>query len=161
MSTDRDFNKEFDDGVGRKYAYGFDFDVMHHYMIEAFRPLLRPGSALELGSFKGDFTKRLLSLFDNITCVEASNVAIEEVLAHSLGSIFTQPTREALYCAAECLKISNRGSDLILDLGLDTDEPFEVVEAAAHVTLLSPSLLNTASSKACIEVEEAPCADGK
>ena len=74
----RDFNKEFDDGVGRKYAYGFDFDVMHHYMIGAFRPLLRPGSALELGSFKGDFTMRLLSLFETITCVEASNVAIEE-----------------------------------------------------------------------------------
>ena len=78
MSTERDFSKEFDDGVGRKYAYGFDFDVMHHYMIEAFRPLLRPGSALELGSFKGDFTRRLLSLFDAITCVEASNVAIKE-----------------------------------------------------------------------------------
>ena len=78
MSTKRDFNKEFDDGVGRQYAYGFDFDVMHHYMVETFRPLLHPGSALELGSFRGDFTKRLLSLFDTITCVEASNVAIEE-----------------------------------------------------------------------------------
>ena len=78
MSPKRDFNKEFDDGVGRQYAYGFDFDVMHHYMVETFRPLLHPGSALELGSFRGDFTKRLLSLFDTITCVEASNVAIEE-----------------------------------------------------------------------------------
>jgi hypothetical protein len=44
----RDFNKEFDDGVGRKYAYNFDFDVMHHYMIEAFKPLLISGNALEL-----------------------------------------------------------------------------------------------------------------
>ena len=78
MSTQRDYNNEFNDGVGRKYAYGFDFDVMHHYMIEAFRPFLRPGSALELGSFKGDFTKRLLSLFDTITCVEASNSAINQ-----------------------------------------------------------------------------------
>jgi SAM-dependent methyltransferase len=78
MSTQRDFNNEFDDSVGRKYAYAFDFDVMHHYMIEAFRPLLRPGSALELGSFKGDFTHRLLSLFDTITCVEASDLALEE-----------------------------------------------------------------------------------
>lgn len=78
MSTQRDFNKEFNDEVGRKYAYGFDFEVMHHYMIEAFIPLLRPGSALELGSFKGDFTKRLLSLFDTVTCVEASNSAINQ-----------------------------------------------------------------------------------
>lgn len=78
MNINRDFNKEFDDGVGRKYAYNFDFDVMHHYMIKAFEPLIVSGNALELGSFKGDFTKRLLGLFDTITCVEASNVAIEE-----------------------------------------------------------------------------------
>ena len=78
MNTKRDFNKEFDDGVGRKYAYNFDFDVMHHYMIKAFQPSIVSGNALELGSFKGDFTKRLLCLFDTLTCVEASNLAIEE-----------------------------------------------------------------------------------
>lgn len=78
MTEHRNFNKEFDDGVGRKYAYSFDFDVMHSYMIEAFRPFLCTGSALELGSFKGDFTKRLLTLFKDITCVEASKVAIGE-----------------------------------------------------------------------------------
>ena len=33
---------------------------------------------MELGSFKGDFTKRFLSYFDDVTCVEASIVAIEE-----------------------------------------------------------------------------------
>lgn len=97
MSTQRDFNKEFDDGAERKYAYGFDFDVMHHYMIEAFRPLLRPGSALELGSFKGDFTRRLLSLFETITCVEASNVAIEEAKARQpKGVRFIEETFEKL-----------------------------------------------------------------
>jgi len=74
----RNFDKETKDNKDRKYTYNFDLDVMHHYMIKAFRPLLKPGSALELGSFKGDFTKRLLSLFESITCVEASNVAIEE-----------------------------------------------------------------------------------
>ena len=78
MNTARDYNKEFNDGVGRKYAYNFDFDVMHHYMIESFRPLLRSGSALELGSFKGDFTKRLLEFFPSLACVEASSVAIAE-----------------------------------------------------------------------------------
>lgn len=97
MSKRRDFNKEFDDGVGRKYAYGFDFDVMHHYMIETFRPLLRPGSALELGSFKGDFTKRLLPLFDSITCVEASNVAITEAKRKLPQSVdFVEATFESL-----------------------------------------------------------------
>jgi 2-polyprenyl-3-methyl-5-hydroxy-6-metoxy-1,4-benzoquinol methylase len=32
---------------------------------------------LELGCFKGDLTKRLIPLFEDITCVEASNKAIE------------------------------------------------------------------------------------
>lgn len=33
---------------------------------------------LELGSFKGDFTQRLLAHFSRITCVEASDVALAE-----------------------------------------------------------------------------------
>lgn len=49
---------------------------MHPYMIRSFGPFFRPGSLLELGSFKGDFTRRFLPLFDDITCVEASSVAI-------------------------------------------------------------------------------------
>lgn len=32
---------------------------------------------MELGSFKGDFTRRLLPYFKDITCVEASNEAID------------------------------------------------------------------------------------
>jgi len=98
MNSERNFNEEFDDGVGRKYAYNFDFDVIHHYMVEAFRPLLRPGSALELGSFKGDFTKRLLSLFDSITCVEASNIAICEAKRRlPKGVRFLEGTFETLH----------------------------------------------------------------
>lgn len=78
MSPLRDFNREFNDRSDRKYAYRFDFDVMHPYMVKAFTPFLRSGDALELGSFKGDFTRRLLPFFDSITCVEASSVAIQE-----------------------------------------------------------------------------------
>lgn len=77
MST-RDFNRELSDDVGRKYAYGFDFDVMHHYMIKSCLPYMRAGAALELGSFKGDFTLRLLPFFSEITCVEASGNAAAE-----------------------------------------------------------------------------------
>ena len=57
---------------------GFDFDVMHPYMIKSFEPFFNKGSLLELGSFKGDFTRRFLPYFDDVTCVEASDVAIEE-----------------------------------------------------------------------------------
>lgn len=78
MNTPRDYNAESKDTADHQYAYSFDFDVMHPYMIRSFEPFFRPGSLLELGSFKGDFTRRLLAHFDDITCVEASGEAIKE-----------------------------------------------------------------------------------
>ncbi|MBM4144872.1 MAG: class I SAM-dependent methyltransferase [Nitrospira sp.] len=78
MKGKRDYNVEIKDTKHHKYAYSFDFDVMHHYMIKSFEPFFRNGSLLELGSFKGDFTVRFLPYFDDITCVEASDVAIAE-----------------------------------------------------------------------------------
>ncbi len=81
MNTKRNYNKELDDTDAReneKYTYSFDFDVLHPYMIRSFEPFMRPSSVLELGSYKGNFTKRLLPYFDDITCVDASNAAIAE-----------------------------------------------------------------------------------
>jgi len=78
VNTERDYNVEIKDTDDHQYAYSFDFDVMHPYMIKSFEPFFNQGSLLELGSFKGDFTKRLLNHFDDVTCVEASNIAIEE-----------------------------------------------------------------------------------
>ena len=78
MSIQRDYNFEIKDAAGHQYAYSFDFDVMHPFMVRSFEPFFNKGSVLELGSFKGDFTKHFLSDFDDITCVEASDVAIEE-----------------------------------------------------------------------------------
>lgn len=72
----RDYNQELKDTEDHKYAYNFDFDVIHHYMIESFKPFYKEGNLLELGSFKGDFTKRLTADFDDITCVEVSDEAI-------------------------------------------------------------------------------------
>lgn len=77
MKNERDYNVEIRDTADHKYAYGFDFDVMHPYMIRSFQPFFRPGSLLELGSFKGDFTRRFLEHFDDVTCVEASSEAME------------------------------------------------------------------------------------
>lgn len=74
----RDYNKEMKDTQDHKYAYGFDFDVMHPYMIRSFQPFFRNGSVLELGSFQGAFTKRLKPFFTDITCVEASDEAITD-----------------------------------------------------------------------------------
>lgn len=78
MTAKRNFDRELDDTQGHRYAYNFDLDVMHRFMIKAFVPFFRKGNLLELGSYKGDFTDRLLPYFSDITCVEASTEAINE-----------------------------------------------------------------------------------
>ena len=102
MDTKRDYNAELRNTEGHNYAYGFDFDVMHPFMIKSFEPFFLKGSLLELGSFKGDFTRRFLPYFNDITCVEASDVAIEEArkklgdkvkFVNSLFENVTLPTR--------------------------------------------------------------------
>ena len=77
MNLKRDFNKEIKDTKDHKYAYNFDFDVMHPFMLKSFQPFFITGNLLELGSFKGDFTKRFLPFFEDITCVEASDEAVK------------------------------------------------------------------------------------
>lgn len=78
MST-RDLNREFQDSDeaqgGRKYAYSFDYDVLHPYMLRAFEPFFREGRLLELGCFQGAFSERLLRRFPRITCVEGAGDA--------------------------------------------------------------------------------------
>ncbi len=80
MLTSRNYNQELNDtdnDASEKYVYGFDFDVMHPFMIESFAPFFIQGSLLELGSFTGDFPQRFLPYFDDVTCVEASDIAVE------------------------------------------------------------------------------------
>ena len=94
MGHQRDYNEELKDTKDHKYAYNFDFDVMHPFMIKSFQPFFKQGNVLELGSFEGSFTKRLLPFFTDITCVEASenaiNVAKKELngKVHFIHSLF-------------------------------------------------------------------------
>jgi len=74
--AERNYDRESQDALGHKYAYTFDIDVMHPFMLRTFEPFFRAGSVLELGSFRGDFTKRLAERFTDITCVEASGEAL-------------------------------------------------------------------------------------
>ena len=53
MSSEREYNQEMSDAPDHKYAYGFDFEVMHPMTLRSFEPFVRPGNVLELGSFKG------------------------------------------------------------------------------------------------------------
>ena len=84
----RNYDQELRDAADHKYAYNFDFDVMHPFMLRSFAPFFRPGNLLELGSFKGDFTRRLVPHFSDITCVEASGEAVTAAKA-TLGDAVT------------------------------------------------------------------------
>lgn len=77
-NKNRNYDLEIKDTSDHKYAYNFDLDVMHPFMLRSFKPFLKEGNVLELGSFKGDFTRRLADFFTDITCVEASGEAISE-----------------------------------------------------------------------------------
>lgn len=81
MVVSRDYNAELKDNEGRAYAYNFDLDVIHPYMLKSFEPFFirkNKGSILELGCYHGAFTKRLKKYFNDITCVEASDEAVVE-----------------------------------------------------------------------------------
>jgi len=78
MIKKRNYNLELNDTSERQYAYNFDYDVLHPFMLRSMAPFFKKGKLLELGSSKGEFTKRLAGLFDETTCVEASDKAIEE-----------------------------------------------------------------------------------
>lgn len=81
MALARNFNDELNDSThaeNQKYTYSFDFDVLHAYMVRSFEPFFNAGSLLELGSHEGNFSQRLLPYFNDVTCVEASDVAIKK-----------------------------------------------------------------------------------
>jgi 2-polyprenyl-3-methyl-5-hydroxy-6-metoxy-1,4-benzoquinol methylase len=85
MKKERNYNQEFKDTKDHKYSYNFDFDVMHFYMLKSFIPFFKEGKLLELGSYKGDFTKKVLPYFEDVTCVEASDEALE-IAKQTLGN---------------------------------------------------------------------------
>ncbi|MES2559945.1 MAG: class I SAM-dependent methyltransferase [Bacteroidota bacterium] len=74
----RNYNQELQNSESHQYAYNFDIDVMHPFMIKSFLPFFNAGSLLELGSSKGHFTSLLIQHYKDVTCVEASLDAIEE-----------------------------------------------------------------------------------
>ena len=77
MPTPRDLNHEHQDTTDRKYAYDFDY-ILRDYMVQTFAPHFMKGRALELGCYKGEFTKKLCAHFDDITVVEGAGDLIAE-----------------------------------------------------------------------------------
>jgi len=75
MSAVRDYNAEYKDNT-RKYAYNFDY-ILRDYMMQSFQPFLVRGKALEMGCYKGEFTKIILQHFSDVTVIEASDELID------------------------------------------------------------------------------------
>ncbi|MBX9444396.1 class I SAM-dependent methyltransferase [Dickeya chrysanthemi] len=123
MENKRDYNAEINDTSEHKYAYSFDFDVMHPFMIKSFEPFFKSGNLLELGSFKGDFTRRLQSYFDDITCVEVSDVAISEAKKRLQGNVRFVSDR------FESVKLDNQYDNIVLTHVLEhLDDPVFVLK---------------------------------
>lgn len=73
----RNYNFEYQDKEGRLYAYDFDY-IMHQYMMKSFQPWVKSGKALEMGCYKGEFTKLLTQYYNDIVVIEGSSELIDE-----------------------------------------------------------------------------------
>lgn len=123
MNGRRDYDAEISDADTHKYAYDFDFDVMHRYKIKAFEPFFREGRLLELGSHEGAFTEFLLPFFDDITCLEASKVAIHEA-QRKFGERVT-----FVHGLIETAALAGRYDNVVLTHVLEhVDDPIRVLE---------------------------------
>jgi 2-polyprenyl-3-methyl-5-hydroxy-6-metoxy-1,4-benzoquinol methylase len=119
----RDYDSELKDTHDHKYAYNFDFDVMHPFMLKSFIPFFRGGNLLELGSFKGDFTRRLTPYFLDITCVEASDEAIKHARAE-----FTDKVK-FVHALFEEVKLPVKYDNIVLTHVLEhLDDPIAVMK---------------------------------
>lgn len=75
----RDHNLEYQDSDEHKYAYDFDYTI-RNYLLKKLAPhFVRDGTALELGSFKGDMTEQILEYFPAVTVVEGASELAELV----------------------------------------------------------------------------------
>jgi 2-polyprenyl-3-methyl-5-hydroxy-6-metoxy-1,4-benzoquinol methylase len=124
--TPRDHNTEYQDSADRRYAYDVDY-IVHKYMIRTFEPFLGQGRALELGCYKGEFTRLLAPYYSDLTVIEAAGDLIHEaraavgdratfihstfeaaVLDQTFDAIFLVHTLEHLDHPVEVLKKINR-----------------------------------------------------
>lgn len=123
MTHKRDYNLEFDDKVGRKYSYNFDYDVMHYYFIKAMQPFFKGNDVLELGCFMGKFTQRLQRYFSKITCVEASNEAIMEAKKILRDDV------KIINSTFETAKLADKYNNVVMTHVLEhVDEPIKVLQ---------------------------------
>lgn len=123
----RDFNEELKDTPERNYSYNFDFDVMHPYMLQSFKPFFRSGNMLELGCFRGAFTQRLHAIYKDLTCVEAADEAIREA-QKVLG-----PDVRFHHATFEEVELPQRYDNIVMTHVLEhLDDPVAVLRRVNH-----------------------------
>lgn len=119
----RDYDREIRDTPDHKYAYSFDLDVMHPFMLRSFTPFFRSGSLLELGSFRGEFTRRFLPHFDDITCIEASGEAAAQARTSLGGRV------SIIESTFETVTLARRFDNIVLTHVLEhLDDPVGVMK---------------------------------
>ena len=78
----RDYDLELSDernALNEKYAYQFDFEVMHPLMLRKLIEHRATGKVLEIGSHFGIFTEKILEQYPDLTCVEVSTEAFQKL----------------------------------------------------------------------------------
>lgn len=119
----RNYNEELKNAGGSQYSYDFDKEVMHRYMVESFVPFFVEGNVLELGSYEGDFTKRLLPYFEDITCVEASSDAVSKSLSELGNKV------RIIHSTFDEAKLPDRYDNIILTHVLEhLDNPIDLLK---------------------------------
>ncbi len=119
----RDYNHELQNSKSHQYAYNFDIDVMHPFMIQSFQPFFNSGSLLELGSSKGHLTSRLTQHFTDITCVEASMDAITE------AKVLISDKAHIVHGLFENVSLPKRYDNIVLTHVLEhLDNPVQVLK---------------------------------
>jgi len=119
----RNYNQETQDVHERQYAYSFDFDVMHPFMIRTFSPFFKVGKMLELGSYQGAFSSRLLEHFSSLTCVEASEDAI------NVAEKRVEGRAEIIHSTFENLVLPEKFENIVMTHVLEhLDDPVRVLK---------------------------------
>jgi 2-polyprenyl-3-methyl-5-hydroxy-6-metoxy-1,4-benzoquinol methylase len=78
----RNYDQELSDqenALNEKYAYEFDFEVMHPLMLRKLIEHRGSGKVLEIGSHYGIFTEKILDHYPDLTCVEVSTEAFQKL----------------------------------------------------------------------------------
>jgi 2-polyprenyl-3-methyl-5-hydroxy-6-metoxy-1,4-benzoquinol methylase len=121
--TERDHNQEYMDLTGRKYAYDFDY-LLRDYMMQTFEPFLPTGRALEMGCYKGEFTRKLALRYSDLTVIEAASDLI--LLA---SENIEQGTRvKFIHSTFETVQLDEKFDAIFLIHTLEhLDDPIEVL----------------------------------